>query len=224
MNVIVFASRKGGSGKSTLTAHIAAQAQKSSRPCLLIDADPQGSLTLWHGLRGTGEPALKSGLRGVADIIKANKKDYDWAFVDTPPTMSAAVTEAIRTATLVVIPTRPTVFDLTAVRETIDLCRASRKPYAVVMNAAPSKRDDQESPIVTQAREGLAKLRVPVWGGQITHRTNYSIALAAGEGAREYDPDSAAASEVSRLWAAIEKSVKAIEGAYAGAAMHKAAA
>ena len=224
MNVIVFASRKGGSGKSTLTAHIAAQAQKSSRPCLLIDADPQGSLTLWHGLRGTGEPALKSGLRGVADIIKANKKDYDWAFVDTPPTMSAAVTEAIRTATLVVIPTRPTVFDLTAVRETIDLCRASRKPYAVVMNAAPSKRDDQESPIVTQAREGLAKLRVPVWGGQITHRTNYSLALAAGEGAREYDPDSAAATEVSRLWAAIEKSVRAIEGAYAGAAMHKAAA
>ncbi|HKA73882.1 MAG TPA: ParA family protein, partial [Xanthobacteraceae bacterium] len=31
MNVIVFASRKGGSGKSTLTAQIAAQAHKSSR-------------------------------------------------------------------------------------------------------------------------------------------------------------------------------------------------
>ena len=57
MNVIVFASRKGGSGKSTLAAHIAAHAQKSSRPCLLIDSDPQGSLTLWHGLRGTGEPS-----------------------------------------------------------------------------------------------------------------------------------------------------------------------
>ena len=27
MNVIVFASRKGGSGKSTLTAHLAAHAQ-----------------------------------------------------------------------------------------------------------------------------------------------------------------------------------------------------
>jgi chromosome partitioning protein len=223
MNVIVFASRKGGSGKSTLTAHIAAHAQKSSRPCLLIDADPQGSLTLWHGLRGTGEPVLKSGLRGCADLLKAAKKDFDWAFIDTPPTMSAAVTEAIRCATLVVIPTRPTVFDLTAVRETIDLCRASRKPYAVVLNAAPSKRDDQESPLVVQAREGLAKLRVPVWGGQITHRTNYSISLAAGEGAREYDADSAAAAEVSRLWTAIEKSVKAIEGAYSGAAMHKAA-
>jgi len=224
MNVIVFASRKGGSGKSTLTAHIAAHAHKSSRPCLLIDADPQGSLTLWHGLRGTGEPALKSGLRGVSDILKAARRDYEWAFIDTPPTVSSVVSEAIRAATLVIIPTRPTVFDLTAVRDTIEACRAARKPYAVVINAAPVKRDEQESPIVTQAREGLIKLRVPLWGGQITQRTNFSIALAAGEGAREYDGDSPAAAEIGRLWTAITKSVQAIEGAYSGAAMHKAAA
>jgi chromosome partitioning protein len=224
MNVIVFASRKGGSGKSTLTAHIAAHVHKSSRPCLLIDADPQGSLTLWHGLRGTGEPILKSGVRGVSEILKAAKRDYDWAFIDTPPTVSAVVSDAIKAATLVVIPTRPTVFDLTAVRETIETCRAARKPYAVVVNAAPVKREDQEAPIVSQAREGLAKLRVPVWGGQITQRTNFSISLAAGEGAREYDGDSPAAQEIGRLWTAITKSVQAIEGAYSGAVMHKAAA
>jgi len=224
MNVIVVASRKGGSGKSTLTAHLAAHANKSSRPCLLIDADPQGSLTLWHGLRGTGEPALKSGLRGIESIVKAARSDYEWVFIDTPPLMSAAVTETIRCATLVVIPTRPTVFDLSAVRETIDLCRSSRKPYAVVINAAPSKREDVESPIVSQAREGLAKLRVPVWSGQITNRTNFSLSLGAGEGVREYDAESAAAAEVSRLWAAIAKSVQAIHGHYEGAAMHRAAA
>jgi Mrp family chromosome partitioning ATPase len=55
MNVIVFASRKGGSGKSTLAAHLAAQI-KATKPILLVDADPQGSLTLWHKLRGTNEP------------------------------------------------------------------------------------------------------------------------------------------------------------------------
>jgi chromosome partitioning protein len=224
MNVIVFASRKGGSGKSTLTAHVAAHAQKSSRPCLLIDADPQGSLTLWHGLRGTGEPVLRTAQRSVSDILKSAKKDYDWVFIDTPPTISALVTDAIRSATLVVIPTRPAVFDLNAVRETIDICRSARKPYAVVLNAAPTKRDDQESPIVTEAREGLAKLRVPVWNGQITNRANLSIALATGEGAKEYDAESQAATEIGRLWNAIEKSVKAIDGAYKGTTMHKVAA
>src|SRR4249919_2449643 len=50
MNVIVFASRKGGSGKSTLAAHLAAHVHKVTKPCLLVDADPQGSLTLWHKL------------------------------------------------------------------------------------------------------------------------------------------------------------------------------
>ena len=44
MNVIVFASRKGGSGKSMLTAHVAALASKRAS-CLLIDADTQGSLS-----------------------------------------------------------------------------------------------------------------------------------------------------------------------------------
>jgi len=38
MVVITVASRKGGSGKSTLTANLAAFADKASRRCLLIDA------------------------------------------------------------------------------------------------------------------------------------------------------------------------------------------
>ena len=71
MNVITLASRKGGVGKSTLTAHLAAYANKASRRCLLIDADPQGSLALWHCLRKSGEPLLRSATRGVDNLIKA---------------------------------------------------------------------------------------------------------------------------------------------------------
>jgi chromosome partitioning protein len=222
MNVIVFASRKGGSGKSTLAAHLAAHANRPKRPCLLIDADPQGSLTLWQQLRGTGEPKLKIATREVADIIKAAKSEFEWAFVDTPPNLSPIVTDAIRAATLVVVPARPSLFDLSAVKETIDFARHFRKPYAVVLNAAPSKRDDVEAPLVTRAREALAKF--PVWGGQITNRVNFSLALNSGEGAKEFAADSQAAMEIARLWAAIEKSVKAIHGAYDGVTMHKAAA
>ena len=61
MNVLVFASRKGGTGKSTLAAHLAAHVAKPSRPTLLIDADPQGSLSLWYERRGQEEMALKRG-------------------------------------------------------------------------------------------------------------------------------------------------------------------
>jgi chromosome partitioning protein len=226
MNVITFASRKGGSGKSTLAAHLAAIANKPNRPCLLIDADPQASLTLWNRLRRSEGLALKNGTRGVADIVKAAKRDgYEWVLIDTPPLMSAVVTDAIRAATLVVIPARATIFDLTAVRETIDLCRQLRKPYAVAFNAAPVKRNEAESPIVAQARQALTRLGIPLWAGQITNRTSFSFALASGEGVKEFAEESLAAAEMNALWAAIDKSVKAINGAYSAAnAMHRAAA
>ncbi len=128
MNVIVFASRKGGSGKSTLAAHLAAHVHKPSRACLLVDTDPQGSLTLWHKLRNAQLPTkdpqpddlpLKVALRGVGDVVRGAKRDgVEWVFIDTAPNMSSSVTEAIRAATLVVVPCRPGVFDLEAVRET----------------------------------------------------------------------------------------------------------
>ena len=225
MNVLVFASRKGGSGKSTLAAHLAAHVHRPSRACLLIDADPQGSLTLWHKLRNAEELPLRTAQRGVADMVKAAKHDgIEWVFIDTAPNMSASVTDAIRAATLVVVPCRPGVFDLEAVKETVAFARRLRKPYAVVINGAPPRRQDVESPMVTHARESLLGLNIPVWGGQITQRANFSLALAEGEGAKEYDADSFAAAEIGRLWSAIEKSVKAIHGAHDGAVMHRVAA
>src|SRR5438552_796505 len=158
MNVIVFASRKGGTGKSTLAAHLAAHVHKSTKPCLLIDADPQGSLTLWHKLRGTNEPPIKTAVNSVSGIVAAAKRDgIEWVFIDTPPNMSAVVEDAIRNATMAIIPARPAVFDVNAVQETIQSWRSARKPYAVVLNGAPARSDAWESQMLTIARESLAQ-------------------------------------------------------------------
>jgi chromosome partitioning protein len=226
MNVLAFASRKGGSGKSTLAAHLAAHAHGQMRSCLLIDDDPQSSLTLWNDLRGDDALPLKTVKRGIADIVKKAKRHaVEWVFIDTPPNSSACVVEAIEAATLVVIPCRPGLFDIDAVQETIAFARQARTPYAVVFNAAPPKRQDGESPAVTIARRCLTDLDVPVWGGQITHRASFSLALNAGEGVKGYDCDHASAAEISGLWSAIEKSVKVIHGARDRATvMHRVAA
>ncbi|WP_046864314.1 ParA family protein [Microvirga massiliensis] len=218
MNVLVFASRKGGSGKSTLAAHLASCANRPGNRALLIDADPQGSLALWHQLRGESAPALRRGTRGMAEALSAAKSEgAEWVFIDTPPNRSSAVADAIRLATLVLIPARPSVFDLDAVRDTIELARELHKPYAVVMNAAPAKRNGTESAIVTDARRVVEKMGAPLWSGQITHRADFALALAVGEGAREFDADSSAATEITQLWSAVNRSVKAINGAHKAA-------
>jgi chromosome partitioning protein len=225
MNVLAFASRKGGAGKSTLAAHLAAYVHGPTRRCLLIDDDPQGSLTLWNELRAGSALPLKIVKRGIADIIKkAKRKGVEWVFIDTPPNTSASVLEAIEAATLVIIPCRPGLFDIDAVQETIGFAREARTPYAVVFNAAPPKRQEIESPAVAIARKCLAELKVPVWGGQITHRTSFSLALTEGEGVKGYDSDPSSTAEISGLWSAIEKSVKVIHGARDKASMHRAAA
>lgn len=224
MNVLVFASRKGGSGKSTLVAHLAAHVHRLSRPCLLIDDDPQGSLTLWNDLRERALP-LKLVKRGMADTLrKAKRGGAEWVFVDTPPNMSASVIDAVACATLLIVPCRPGVFDINAVLETVSFARQTRTPYAVVINGAPPKREAIESPAVASARQSLAELRIPVWGGQITQRANFSLALAKGEGVKEYETQSASAAEIARLWLAVERSVDAINGAGHKSAMHRVAA
>jgi chromosome partitioning protein len=217
MNVITVASRKGGTGKSTLTAQLAAFAHMAGHRCMAIDADPQGSLTLWHSLRADGQPPLRSATRGIErPVASALAEGYDWVFIDTAASMWVVAQEAIRWATLVVVPARPGFFDLNAVRETIETARKSNKPYAVVLNAAPPKRDDKESPAVAQSRAFCDQHGIPVWSGQISQRTGYVLTLAAGASVREVIPDSVATSEIARLWSAIGRSVAAINEAQAG--------
>ena len=96
--------------------------------------------------------------------------------------------------------------------------RALDKPYAVALNAAPSKRDDREAPVMAQARYFLGQHGIPVWWGQISQRSGYALTLAAGASANERADDNvAAAAEVAGLWSAVTKSVAAIDAAYAAA-------
>ena len=214
MDVITLASRKGGAGKSTLTAQLAAQAHVAGKRVLVIDADTQGSLKLWHSRRAGGLPGLVTPERGLERALAfAMIEGFDTVFIDTAPTMWVVVQEAIRVATLVLIPARPGFFDLDAVRETVKTARERGKPYAVVINAAPVKRDEKEAPLVTQSRGYLDALQIPVWGGQISQRAGFQSTLAAGASAAEIGPNTAAGAEIAGLWGAVARSLEAIKAA-----------
>src|SRR3546814_15556686 len=59
MRVLALASQKGGSGKTTLSGHLAVQAQLAGAgPVVLIDIDPQGSLADWWNEREADMPAF----------------------------------------------------------------------------------------------------------------------------------------------------------------------
>jgi chromosome partitioning protein len=219
MNVITVASRKGGAGKTTICAHLAAQAHAQGHRSLIIDADPQGSLSLCNSLRAQALP-LMTAERGIDRALALALVDgIEWVFIDTAPTMWVVVQEAVRAATLVLIPARPGFLDLAAVRETVKCARERDKPYAVVLNACPVKRGQKEAPAVVHSRAWLEKNRIPVWSGQISQRAGFVQSLSQGAGAGEADARSLGAAEVAKLWTAVEKSVEAVNAARPPAAM-----
>ena len=54
--------------------------------------------------------------------------------------------------------------------------------------------------VVTEAREALFGMKATPWAGQITTRAAFAHALASGQAVGEFEPGSAAASEVGELW------------------------
>ena len=119
MKVIAFAAQKGGSGKTTLAAHIAVQAElNGDSPAALIDADPQGSLAAWYEERQETTPIFAKAImaRLPEQLAELRRAGVKYAIIDTPPAITSTIGHAIKLADLVIIPTRPSPHDLRADR------------------------------------------------------------------------------------------------------------
>src|SRR5262249_53337698 len=156
MNVITVVSCKAGTGKTTLTAELAAHACGRGRRCLVIDADPRGDFALVNARRAGGVLPLATDARHlVRQLEVAELLGYDWALIDTAPTISARVEEAVGVAGMVIVPARPGLSDLADVSRAADLVQGAGKPCLVVLNGVQA--DQSDAPAVRESREWLAR-------------------------------------------------------------------
>jgi chromosome partitioning protein len=205
MHVILIATQKGGSGKSTLAAHFGALAERDGRT-ILVDADPQGSLSFWYKRREADTPLLaKADAGSIGEILDAAEAEgMAWAVIDSPPHNAPLTASLMSRATVTVIPVRPGPFDLDAVAATLSMARSLKAPIACVINAAPPiTRGETETAIVAEARAVLVGMGAPVLPGQVSQRASLSHALITGQSVNEYDPDSRAAGEIGAMWSAV---------------------
>src|SRR5262249_59375569 len=125
----------GATARPWVMPHLAGLASPARR-CLVIDADPRGSFALYNSRRADGAlPAATIAPDIARQLEVAEFLGYDWVFIDTAPTISPVLQDAIRAATMVIIPARAGFLDLAAMRETADLVRNATKPHAVGLNA-----------------------------------------------------------------------------------------
>jgi len=124
-------------------------------------------------------------------------------FIDTPPHNSTAAANAIKASDFVVVPVRPSSFDLVATTSTLDLIKANITPSGAVLNAIPSGTTVANSAEAFLVESGFEIL------GRVGQRMAIQHALTGGRGVVESEPQSSAAKEITSLWNKIVETVRA---------------
>lgn len=207
MRTLVFATQKGGCGKSTLAAGIALAARQDGNLVRLLDTDPQATLSNWQHRRSAHDlvvEAVQDAVEIEPQLRKLRREGADLAIIDTSAGMNAATRTAILCADLCLLPTRPSIADLESAVLTLRVVKAARRPFAFILNQAPIRGERGNLAALSLSHETQHELAGIVALPFIATRNDHQDALAAGLTALEYAPDGKAADEVRRLWEWIE--------------------
>jgi len=198
MKVVAILSQKGGTGKTTLSLHLAVAAERRGKSVAVIDLDPQASSAGWKDSRGSETPVVVSipHTRLAQALQTAEEAGADLALIDTAPHSEAAAVAAAKAADLVLIPCRPGILDLRAIGSTAELVTLAGKPAYIVLNAMPPGATN----IVADARAAVAVHGIEVAPVAIQQRAAFAHALTTGQTAEEYDPEGRAAKETGEIY------------------------
>ena len=186
MPTIVFASPKGGAGKSTSAVVLATELAQNGASVVIIDADPNRPVARWSRLPGRPE-----NLTVIEDItertiiatIDREAARVAFVLVDLEGTASRMIPYAMSRADLVIIPSRGSTLDaveaVAAIREVREQEAAFRIkiPAAILLTStSPAIKPRTLSSIVAEFRTN----DVPVFKTQLHDREAFRAVFSFG--------------------------------------------
>ncbi len=203
MRILTIAAQKGGSGKTTLALSLAVAAHLDGRRVRVFDLDPQATAAAWGDRRGVDAPLVESLQPARLQQALANTQAAaDLVVIDTPPRLDHGTLGAVRAADVLLIPCRPSVFDLETLGNTLDLVRFSGTTAAVlaVMNAVPARAQLFNRTLLAKARAVIESAGLEVCPVTVGQRSVFDKASLRGRGVQELEADGKAADEVAELY------------------------
>lgn len=204
MPTIVFASPKGGAGKSTSAVLLATELASRGATVTVIDADPNKPLSQWS--KRAGKPDTLTLIADVKedsiiDTIEKAATESTFVIVDLEGTASMTVGYAMSRADLVIVPTQGSHLDAAEAVKAVRLVRAQEKafgkkiPFSILFTRTstairPRTLVSIESEFGTQ--------NIPMFDVQIHERDAFRAIFAFGGSLTGLDP-----AQVSNLPAAI---------------------
>lgn len=207
--IITIAQQKGGSGKTTLAAHLAIAANRKNFSIAILDIDPQGSLGEWFELRETAMPERAEELSfrtasgwGARREARNFARDHDIVIVDTPPKSDFDGKPAVEAADLVVIPVQPSPVDIWATEPTVRLAKAERTPSLLVFNRVLAR-----ARLTGEMEETISDLGTTLASNRLGNRVAFAASMGQGSTVIESEASSKSADEVRALTEEILKAV-----------------
>lgn len=194
MKTIALIAQKGGVGKTTLAVNLAVAAGMRTA---LFDLDQQESAVIWADRRKSEMPHVEFLTeRRLSEGLKAAERgNFDLSIIDTPPAAGPQAYTAAQAADLILIPCRPSLIDLDAIRRTAQLVKSAGVPAFVVFNAAPHSA----TTLLEDARAIVEESGLTTAPAVLRERSAYRAAWPIGKTVVEIEPKGKAAHEISAL-------------------------
>lgn len=198
--VIAISQQKGGAGKTTLAIQLAVAWHHGGKRVVMLDIDPQGSLSAWYGLRtralGEDDGLTVTSLSGwrLGNELSAAKRDADYVLIDTPPHAETDAKTAIRYADLTLLPIQPTMLDLWATMPTLDLAETEKTKALLVLNRVPARGLSAEA-----VKAEIRSNKWPLATTQLGNRQAFAASIGEGRGVAETGAKTMAGKEIAAL-------------------------
>jgi hypothetical protein len=174
---------------------------RPQRRLIWLPSFPRALGELPLGSHGTGPVLLSAGVSLQVSPLWVCCRSGLLGFIDTGPAKLDLIEPAIVVADLVLIPTRPSSFDIEQAGTCTELCEAHGKRQAFVFNQAERGTKLTKSSMQYLEQEGAQVIKSPV----ITFQPAYMAALTVGKSGPEVEKDGDARKEIDALWAAVNK-------------------
>ena len=186
MPTIVFASPKGGVGKSTAAILLATELVSHGAAVTVIDADPNKPLSQWAGRPGKPDSLTviaSTSEDTIIDTIERAATQTAFVIVDLEGTASMMVGYAMSRADLVIIPAQGSHLDASEAAKAIKLVRAQERAFARTIRYAVlfTRTSAAIRPRTFQSIEAeFMKNNIPMLTAQLPEREAYRAIFSFG--------------------------------------------
>ena len=180
---IAVANQKGGTGKTTLALNLAAGLQRRGST-LVLDADPQASISQWAAMRDESGhlPAVQPMAQDdVPARIAQGTRGYRYVVIDCPPTLqTATVGDVLNSVDMLLVPIQPSPVDLWASVDITAAVRNSRLHNPRLRAFVVLNQLDSRNALSRSMHEALAELEFPTLRAGLARRAAYRSAAVEG--------------------------------------------